>query len=451
MPDDNNFKYHRWLMNEGAGTTCFDSGTNPVKIHGTYFYDDVNEAVDTLHSTTLYPSNIRNTSNLEGYSNNAGVIIPLDKANSDFDVQGNSLQYKGVAKYNAEVNGGWAADFDESSYINTGDISGNTATRLSIFCIPKDGMHGYNGLIGMVIDSDNRFQISRNHPNDILSVSAKINGNIHEVTFPYAARTVYDIDIQKTGNDAEVSVNGVSLGLLGADAFSVINQATLSYIGAFSIDGSSPYTYKWLGGLYAVRLDGVYDYYLNNHSIDSITKQVATWVETEQYAETIEAIQSTKDSLSKTVYLLPTGERIIDPQYPLPIGAIELKGKGYKGVGNIDFSGGITTDALGHLPHLFFLQLCYVGNPYGYPEHFSAGIVPYINYDNPYEWDIELIDWLLNNPDEIQEDVRGYLYMFFKSNCGETLTDQLVYQNKKTDLEQIKINKTGCPTYSGLS
>lgn len=80
MANDDNFKYHRWLLMDKDGFVALDSGTADTKVHGTYFYDDVTVPVNTLHNTTLFPITYKNPLNKEGwnlgayFAENAGQI-----------------------------------------------------------------------------------------------------------------------------------------------------------------------------------------------------------------------------------------------------------------------------------------------------------------------------------------------------------------------------------------
>ncbi len=113
------------------------------------------------------------------------------------------------------------------------------------------------------------------------------------------------------------------------------------------------------------------------------------------------------------------------------------------------------SNTIGHRPHLVFNLFCMDGNTQGYPQWYTIDIQPYINYDNIYEFSAELIALLLANPDWMNEEIRAYVYWFFKTQCGNTLTDVVVYGNQMYEYQQTIINtlkggKIGCPTYDGL-
>jgi hypothetical protein len=93
--------------------------------------------------------------------------------------------------------------------------------------------------------------------------------------------------------------------------------------------------------------------------------------------------------------------------------------------------------------------LCHVGNSFGFPEYYSAAVIPYIDWADVYKHSNELREFLLANPDEIEEEARGYIYSKYQKDCNLPLLDEAVYSTKRNSTEQTCINnKNWCPKYT---
>ncbi|RMG81184.1 MAG: LamG domain-containing protein, partial [Chloroflexi bacterium] len=93
-----------YKCDEGAGTTCYDSSGNGR--HGTL----VNITESSFHTTD---NTIFSYQNNYGYSEGTGgVLVPRNEANPTQDVLGNTLQYSGRVKYNADLVQSACATFD---------------------------------------------------------------------------------------------------------------------------------------------------------------------------------------------------------------------------------------------------------------------------------------------------------------------------------------------------
>ncbi|RMG82858.1 MAG: hypothetical protein D6712_13980, partial [Chloroflexi bacterium] len=93
-----------YKCDEGAGTTCYDSSGNGR--HGTL----VNITESSFHVTD---NTIFSYQNNYGYSEGTGgALVPRDESNPTHDVLGNTLQYSGRVKYNANLVQSNCATFD---------------------------------------------------------------------------------------------------------------------------------------------------------------------------------------------------------------------------------------------------------------------------------------------------------------------------------------------------
>lgn len=68
MPTEDGWTKHIWILTESNGFAAIDSGDTATKNHGTYFYDNIDIPVDTLHNYTIYPTHLQNHFDKYGYN-----------------------------------------------------------------------------------------------------------------------------------------------------------------------------------------------------------------------------------------------------------------------------------------------------------------------------------------------------------------------------------------------
>jgi hypothetical protein len=86
-----------------------------------------------------------------------------------------------------------------------------------------------------------------------------------------------------------------------------------------------------------------------------------------------------------------------------------------KGSNVLDFD---PTDAesIGEIAFIFFNGLATVGNALNLPEIHPAGILAYVDASDPYDWNEDMIDYLLDNEASYPAAYQGYIYLLYKTD-----------------------------------